>query len=218
MKGFKSDNARMLFEEDRITRHFFKFFKSKKAKVRTGALDPNELKKLVNQIGKHKKANIRRVEYDGTPEETPVSINIVDIREEYFTGKVINVERSIMQDMDEKTVYVKGGGGTIDFYFNDGDIMSIEEDIDETVIKQMNSDELLEILDALDLNESILIGYYDRTKGGVINGVGKLIEKDVAAKTFKVELNLINDIELDDPKTVVLDLEKDSVLDLSVMI
>jgi hypothetical protein len=218
MKGFKSDNARMLFEGDRITRHFFKFFKSKKTKVRTGALDPNELKKLVNQIGKHKKANIRRVEYDGTPEETPVSIDIVDIREEYFTGKIINVERSIMQDMDEKTVYVKGGGGTIDFYFNDGDILSIEEDIDETVIKQMNADELLEILDALDLNESILIGYYDRAKGGVINGVGKLIEKDVVAKTFKVELNLINDIELDDPKIVALDLEKDSVLDLSVMI
>ena len=51
-----------------------------------------------------------------------------------------------------------------------------------------------------------------------MNGSGKLIEKNVAEKTFKVELNLINDIELDVPKIIDLDLEKDTVLDLEVVI
>ena len=82
----------------------------------------------------------------------------------------------------------------------------------------MNEKELLEILDALDLDESILISYYDMDKGGVINGTGKLIEKDVENRTFKVELSLINDIELDEPKTIEFNLENDKVLDLEVVI
>ena len=110
------------------------------------------------------------------------------------------------------------GGGNIDFYFNDGDIMSIEEDIDETIIHEMNEGQFLEILDALDLNESVMISYYDRIKGGVMNGTGELVEKNVAEKSFKIKLNLLNDIELDDPKTVSLNLEVDTVLDLEVVI
>jgi len=96
--------------------------------------------------------------------------------------------------------------------------MKIEADVDEIIIEQKNETELLEILDALDLNESILISYYDRGKGGVLNGTGRLLSKDVGAKTFEVELNLINDIELDKPKTVSLNTEKDTVLDLEVVI
>ena len=103
-------------------------------------------------------------------------------------------------------------------YFNDGDIMSIEEDIDETIINEMNEDQLIEILDALDLNESVIISYYDKSKGGVMNGTGELVEKNVAEKSFKVKLNLLNDIELDDPKTVSLNLDVDSVFDLEVVI
>ena len=120
--------------------------------------------------------------------------------------------------MDDKLVYVKGGGGTLDFYYTDGDVMKVEEDIDESIIEQKNKEELLEILDALDLDEAILISYYDREKGGVMNGSGKLTAKDLENQTFKVELNLINDIELDIPKEIHLDLEKDVVLDLEVVI
>lgn len=219
MRDNHSEHTNPLFMESGTKRFFLKFFKSKsKVKVRPGALTPDELRKRLNEIGRNKKVNIRRVEYDGTPEEKPIAVQLIDIRDEYFTGKVINIERSIKQDMDDKLVYVKGGGGTIDFYFSDGDIMSVEEDIDEVVIQEMNEDDLLAILDALDLDESILISYYDQDKGGVINGTGKLVEKDIESKVFKVELNLINDIELDDPKTVRLNLEKDKVLDLEVVI
>ena len=219
MKEGKSGNHSLLFMEDRFKRHFLKFFKSKSgAAVRPGAMTPEEVKKRVQEIGKNKKVNIRRVEFDGTPEEQPVSVQIIDIRDEYFTGKVVNIERSIKQDLDEKLIYVKGGGGTLDFYYADGDIMSIEEDIDEVVIHEMNEKELLEILDALDLDESILISYYDSEKGGVINGTGKLIEKNVGSHTFKVELNLINDIELEEPKVIEFNLDHDKVLDLEVVI
>ena len=70
--------------------------------------------------------------------------------------------------------------------------MSIEEDIDEKIIHEMNEGQLIEILDALDLNESIIISYYDKSKGGVMNGTGELVEKNVAEKTFKIKLNLLN--------------------------
>ncbi|MCB0283612.1 MAG: hypothetical protein KDF60_13590 [Calditrichaeota bacterium] len=212
-------NAPYLIGEPRLKRHFLGLFKKKsQPSVRPGALTPDQLKARVQEIGNRKKVNITRVEYDGTPEEKPVTVQIVDIRDEYFTGKVVNLERSIKQDMNDKLVFVKGGGGTIDFYYSDGDIQSVEQDIDESIIEQKNQDELLEILDALDLDEAILISFYDRDKGGVMNGSGKLIGKDIEKKHFKVELNLINDIELDVPKVINLDLEKDTVLDLEVVI
>lgn len=215
---FKFDG--FLLDKNTHKRFFINFFKSRKKKIqiRPGAMHPDDVKKLVAEIGKGKKVNIRRVEYDGTPEEQPLPIRLVDIRDEYFTGEIINIERSIKQDQNEKLIYLKGGGGTIDFYFDDGDILSIEEDIDEQIFEQRNMDELLEILDALDLNESVLISYYDQHKSGVMNGVGLLKEKDIPQKTFKVELRQINAIELDQPKTIELNLNSDTVLDLEVMI
>lgn len=206
--------------EEQNIRHFISLFKSKKkqVKVRPGAKTPDEVREIIKKIGKGKKVNIRRVDYDGTPEEHAVAVQIVDLRADYFTGNIINVERSIKQEMDKKLVYVKGGGGSIDFYYDDGDIMSIEEDIDETIIEQRNPEEILEILDALDLNESVLISYYDTGKGGVINGVGRLVDKNLEEKAFKLELTFVNDIELDKPKTVTLNLEKDAVLDLEVVL
>ena len=206
-----------MWNNEKHIRYFLWGKKKKQVTLRPGALSPEEVKRIINEIGKNKKVNVQRVQYDGTLDD-PVAVKIVDIRNDYFTGNVVNVERSIRQDLDEKTVYVKGGGGTIDFYFKDGDIASIEEDLDEQIIAQKNVDEILEILEALDLNEEILIGYYDHGKGGMINGVGRLLEKDISNRTFKVELGLVNDIELDEPITVSLNLQKDTVLDLEVVI
>ncbi|RLD15004.1 hypothetical protein DRI50_04630 [candidate division KSB1 bacterium] len=210
----------VLLHEAKNKRHFINFFKKKKKKVelRPGALPPEKVREIVKQLGKGKKVNIRRVEYDGTPEEKPVTVRIIDITDEYFTGNVINVERSIKQELNEHVVYIKGGGGTIDFYYDDGDIMSIEEDVDEQIIQQRNTEELLEILDALEINEDILVSYYDEEKGGVINGRGKLVEKDLDSKNFSVEFHVINDIELDKPKRIQLNLEKNMVLDIEVVL
>jgi len=90
--------------------------------------------------------------------------------------------------------------------------------VDEIIFDERNPDELLEILDALDLNEAVLLSYYDKKKSGVINGIGRLTEKDLDLKTFTVEMKQVNDIELDNPKIIKLDLNKDKVLDLEVML
>lgn len=216
----KRQSTNVLLHEERSKRYFFNLFKRKKKKIelRLGAMPPEKVREIVKQIGKGKKVNIQRVEYDGTPEEKPVTIKIMDITDEYFTGNVINVERSIKQELDNNIVFTKGGGGIVDFYYNDGDIMSIEEDVDEQIIQQRNIEELLEILDALEINEEILISYYDEEKGGVINGRGKLVDKDLNAKDFTVEFSIINDIELDKPKTIKLNLEKNIVLDIEVVL
>ena len=215
-----SKQSDLLFGDQKSSRFFFNFFKSKKKKVRVrpGALQPNEVKKIITEIGKDKEINIRRVEFDGATEANATILRILDIRDEYFTGQIVNVERSIKQELDNKVVYIKGGGGNIDFYYDEGDILSIEEDIDETIFEQRNVDEMLAILDALDLNESILVSYYDKKKSGVMNGVGRLLEKDLDQKTFKVELLQINGIELDHPKTLTLHMDEDKVLDLEVML
>lgn len=220
MKGYQSSLTNLMYSMDLQPRFFFKLFKSKKgpSNLRPGAIPPNEVKKMIKEFGVHKKINIRRIEYDGSPEEKPITVQIVHIRDDYFTAKVVNVERSIKQDINDKLVYIKGGGGTIDFYYEDGDIYSIEEDIDEVVIRKMDDETLLSILQALDIDESILVSYYDNVKGGVINGSGKLVAKDLENRSFKVELTLINDIELEKPKYLTFDMDKDKVLDLEVVI
>ena len=219
MRGSSQAGAAHLFGECGRKRYFVNFFKSKKkVQVRPGAMQPEEVEQLIKEIGKGKKVNIRRIEYDGTPEEIPFALRIVDIREDHFIGRIVNVERSIKQEMDDKLVYVKGGGGTLEFFYSDGDILSVEEDSDEIIFEERPTDELLEILDALDLNESILLSYYDHKKAGVVNGVGKLTEKDLDVQTFTVELSQINEIELDVAKKISLNLNSDKVLDLEVML
>ncbi len=215
---FKSFDPLLLDDLSKGDRYFLKLFKKKsKTTMREGALAPDELKKLVTTIGVGKKVNIVRLSYDGTPEDRPVSVKITDIRDDHFSGKVINVERSIRQSQDDRLVYVKGGGGSIEFYFDDGDIMSIEEDVDEAIVVQRNTEEIKEILDALDLGEDILISYYDKDEGGVINGVGVLKDKNMETMDFTVELKLINEIELNEKKEIHLNLEKDSILDIEVV-
>lgn len=203
-------------------RYFLKFFKSKKdraAELRhPDVIPPDELKRQVIELGKNKKVNIIRLSYEGIPEDQPVAVKIIDIGNDHFTGKVVNVEREVSESQDAKLIYLKGGGGTIDFNFDDGDIISIVEDIDEEIIQERPIDEIKEILEALDVNEDITISYFDRAKGGVINGVGVLTEKDMETLNFSVTLKMINDIEIKTPKPVNLNLEKDQILYLEVVI
>jgi hypothetical protein len=218
MRSFTHFPAQNLFEvENRSRRFFMKIFKSK-TKVRVGALMPDDVKQKIIKIGKGKKVKIIRMAYDGTPEDSPIEVKIIDIGNDHFTGKVVNVERSISESQSEKLIFIKGGGGTLDFRFTDGDIVSVEEDIDEKIVEQRNVDEIREILDALDLREEINISYYDKNEGGVINGVGTLDEKNMETLDFKVTLILINDIKLKKTKTIALNLNNDKILDLEVVI
>lgn len=200
-------------------RYFLKFFKKKSEVPKYANTIPSvKLKKMIADIGKGQKVNITRVTYDGTPEDKPVSVKIVDIREDHFTGKVVNVERSIKQAENDSLVYVKGGGGSIEFFYEDGDIISVEEDIDQEVIETRNVQEVKEILEALDIDEDVLVSYYDESEGGVINGIGKLIEKDMDTMDFKVKFTIINEIELNAPRDILLNLNNDKIVDLEVII
>ncbi len=200
-------------------RYFLKLFQTKRRPAtRPGALAADELKRKVIAIGRGKKVNITRLDIDGTPEEMPISVKIIDIGADHFTGKVVNVERSISESQSDKLIYARAGGGTVDFRFNDGDIMKVELDIDEQIVTQRNIDEIKEILDALDIGEDINISYYDKNEGGVINGAGTLDEKNMDTLDFKITLRLINEIELKQPREVQLNLEKNEILDLEVVI
>ena len=201
------------------SRYFLKLFKKKSTTPKfENAIPPEKVKKMIKEIGKGQKVNITRITYDGTPEDKPVSVKIVDIREDHFTGRVVNVERSIKQAENDSIVYVKGGGGSIDFFYNDGDIQSIEEDIDQEVIETRNVQEVKEILEALDIDEDIIVSYYDESEGGVINGKGKLIEKDMDTMDFKIMFTMINEIDLNKPREILLNLNNDKIVDLEVVI
>ena len=201
------------------SRYFLKFFKKKSVAPKyENTIPSDKLKQIVNGIGRGQKVNITRITYDGTPEDKPVSVKIVDVREDYFTGRVVNVERSIKQAENDSVIYVKGGGGAIDFYYEDGDIISVEEDIDQEVIETRNVQEVKEILEALDVNEDIIVSYYDESEGGVINGIGVLMEKDMETMDFKVKFTKINEIELKAPREILLNLNNDKIVDLEVVL
>ena len=69
------------------SRYFLKFFKKKVTTPKyENTIPSDKLKKMISDIGKGQKVNITRVTYDGTPEDKPVSVKIVDIRDDYFTG------------------------------------------------------------------------------------------------------------------------------------
>jgi hypothetical protein len=215
-------SAKLPDDQPLFRRYFLKLFKSKKETVSEGheteAIPPAELKKRVIELGKGTKVSITRLGYDGVPEENPVEVKIIDIGNDHFTGKVVNVDREVSESQDTKLIFVKGGGGTIDFRFRDGDILAIEEDIDEEIIEERSIEEVREILEALDINEDITISYYDKDKGGVMNGLGVLTEKSMETLDFKVTLSMINEIKLREPKEVSLNLENDQILDLEVVI
>ena len=206
-------------EEPMAKRYFLNLFKTKKEKeLREGVIPPDELKRQVIAIGRSKKINITRLAYDGAPEDPPIAVKIIDIGADHFTGKVVNVERSISESQEKNLIFARGGGGTIDFRFADGDIIKVEEDIDEEIVQQRNISEVKVILDALDEDEDIHISYYDKNEGGVINGTGKLKEKNMDTFDFTIVLHLINEIELKAPREVNLNLNDDEILDLEVVI
>jgi hypothetical protein len=215
-------SANLPDDQPLFRRYFLKIFKSKKEKTSSGehldTFEPADLKKRVIELGKGKKVSITRLGYDGVPEEHPVAVKIIDIGNDHFTGKVVNVDREVSESQDTKLIFVKGGGGTIDFRFADGDILTIEEDIDEEIIEERSIEEVREILEALDLKEDITISYYDKDKGGVMNGLGILTDKNMETLDFKVTLSMINEIKLREPKEISLNLENDQILDLEVVI
>ncbi|MCB0280361.1 MAG: hypothetical protein KDD94_12705 [Calditrichaeota bacterium] len=198
-------------------RYFLGFGKKDKNQpvIREGAIEPEKLKELIEKIGISKKIIIKRIDYDGNELEKSTVI-ITSTHMDHFTGKVVNLDRDLQEESSGNKIFIKGGGGTVDFYYADGDISSIEEDIDNELIHTKDKNEILEVVEALEVNDEILISFYRKGSGGVINGNGVLSEKDMAEKTFSVQLSTLNGIEQNPTKEFTFKIMEDPIIDLQI--
>jgi len=202
-------------------RGFWWLFKKKekiKADTRPGAMPPEEVRAKIQEIGVGKQIEIMRIGYDGEIDDMPIIVEILDISEEGFSGKTVNVERQMIESATEKLVYAKMGGGIIYFRYDDGDIMAITVSQDEQLLQQeRNIDALKEILSALDTGDHVMIAYYDEKERGTLNAEGVLIEKSEDGHTFSLQIEKINRIELEKKITKTFSIDKDLVIDLEIV-
>ena len=203
-------------------RYFFKKLFGRKSAatsaIRPGAMPPAEVKKRIQELGVGKVVEIMRVGFDGKIDDIPIIIEIIDISEEGFTGKVVNVERSLIEQKTKTVVFAKRGGGTLEFRYDDGDISEIKESEDTGVIQESQDLEALkEVLQALDVNDTILVSYYDRKYRGTVNVEGRLLEKNVENLRFKMLMEKINRIELDEKEEREFSIAQDLVIDIELV-
>lgn len=187
----------------------------KKSEYRKGALPPEEVKKRIKEIGENKVVEIIRIGYDDEIDDMPLILQIKDIQEDYFVGKVINPEREMIEKNSENVVYAKKGGGVIEYRYDDGDIKDIVVSKDEEILQNSkNIEELKEMLQAIEINDPVLICYWDKESHGTINTKGKLVEKKIENYSFKIEIESINNIELQKKQVISFDLQKDLIIDI----
>ena len=204
----------LLFDGPVIKRFLFGMGKKKSSSLKDGAIEATKLKKMVEDIGVGKKVIVTRVGYEGETEDIPLLIT--STHTDHFSGRIVNIDRAVMESTDVHLVYVKGGGGNVDYYYEDGDITNIEEDIDNEIIEAKDPEIIKELLEALEINDGILISFYHRDSAGMLNGMGKLIEKNEAEGTFSVALSRVNAIEHAEPKVYSFNIHKDSILDIQI--
>ncbi len=200
---------------------FFNLFKRKSGssvKLRPGAMTPEALKKRITEIGTGKVVEIIRIGYDGTIDDIPMTVEITNIWQDGFSGRVVNVERELIEESSQMMVYAKRGGGTIEFKFTDGDIKEIVESTEaEELSKERNVSAILEIVEALDINDRVLVAYFDKNRRGTVNVEGVLLSKDIPGKSFRVVIDKINNIELENKMTREFNILSDLIIDVAMM-
>lgn len=208
-------------DDENITQRYFWWpFKKKKERFegRTGAMSPQEIKKRIEEIGIGQQIEILRIGYDGSIDDIPINVEIIDISSYSFTGKIINLERRMIESATDKLVYAKQGGGVIEFNYNDGDIKEIIISQDEELIEQeRNIDNLKEVLSALDTGDHVIVAYYDNQQKGTINTEGVITEKSDTDDIFTLIIEKINKIELERKITKKFDLQNDLVIDIELV-
>ncbi|RMI20795.1 MAG: hypothetical protein D6681_02090 [Calditrichaeota bacterium] len=204
-----------------LRRHFLKLFRRKSGTVhlRPGAMPPEAVRRAVQQFGVGKVVEILRIGYDGTVDDIPIIVEIIDIGKEGFTGKVINVEREIIEGHSHKTlVYARRGGGVIEFRYDDGDIKEIlESRDDEELAEARDVAALTEVLSALEVDDPVLVAYYDRKHRGTVNVEGRILSKEADGTTFTLRIEKINNIELEKKIEQRFNIERDLVIDISLV-
>jgi hypothetical protein len=209
-------------DDENISQRYFwwPFRKKKKEKFegRTGAMEPQKIKKTIEGIGIGKQIEILRIGYDGSIDDIPINVEIIDISPNSFTGKIINLERRMIESATDKLVYAKTGGGVLEFNYNDGDIKEIALSHDQELIEQeRNIDNLIEVLSALEAGDHVIVAYYDNQQKGTINTEGVITEKSDTDDIFTLTIEKINRIELQRKITKKFDLQKDLVIDIELV-
>ena len=218
LSGFCDKKFEMqLTQNNRNQRNFWWLFKKKKSQVRPGAMEPAAVKKLVEEIGIGKQIEIMRIGYDGSIDERPINVEIINTFSDGFTGKVVNVERDMIERSTSKLVYAKQGGGVMEFLYSDGDIQEIIIPEDEKLITQeRNINGLKEILNALEKGDHI-VSYYDSRERGTINAEGTLLSKDESGLLFSMKIEKVNRIELEKKIDKDFNIEDDLVIDIGLV-
>jgi hypothetical protein len=214
-------NDDSLRDQGHLSRFFwwpFKGDKKKKVILRSGAMQPEELKKRVQEIGIGKQVEILRIGYDGSMDDIPILVEIIDISDYAFSGRMINLERQMIESAGQTIIYAKKGGGVIEFYFNDGDIKEIKISKDEELIeKERDISSLKEILTALDKGDQVIVAYFDDKQKGTINTEGVIANKDENNESFTLTIEKINRIELEKKIDRKFDINQDLVIDIEIV-
>ncbi|NOX36957.1 MAG: hypothetical protein GXO78_05410 [Calditrichaeota bacterium] len=202
--------------------HFFKKLFGRKSatavQLRPGAMPPEEVKRKIQQAGVGKVVEILRIGYDGTIDDIPIIVEILDITEEGFTGKIVNVERDLIEESTKTVVFAKRGGGTIEFRYDDGDINEIKEAEDTAIIEESQDIEALkEVLSALEKDDPILVAYYDKKRRGTVNVEGRLLATNADKTRFRMLVEKINRIELEEKREREFDIKEDMVIDIEIV-
>lgn len=202
-------------------RHFWWPFKrksKKKVAIRPGALSPEKVKEIIQGLGVGKQVEILRIGYDGEIDDIPIIVELINITDEGFTGRIINVERQMIESATEKLVYARSGGGIIDFRYDDGDIKEISVSYDRELIEQeRNVESLKEILEALDAGDHVIVAYYDTKARGTLNAEGTILKKNENSTAFDLKIEKINRIELEQKKEKSFNIESDLVIDIEMV-
>ena len=216
---FQEKNSFQLFSPY-YKRHFFKLFSRKGGRsliLRPGAIPPREVKRAVDRYGVGKIVEILRIGYDGAVDDMPIIVEILSINREGFSGKIVNVERRIIEESSQSMIYARRGGGVIDFFFDDGDIKEIKESRDaEDLSDSRDVANISELLAALEIKDRILVAYYDDKHRGTVNVEGVLLSKSPGLKIFKMLIEKINGVELENKIERQFDIDNDLVIDISL--
>lgn len=201
-------------------RYFLRFFRWRRSAVppgRPGAMSPARLKAEINRIGTGKVVELMRIGFDGQLDDMPVIVEITQITNEGFSGKIVNVERNIIEENSDSVVYAKRGGGIIEFRFDDGDIKEVNESKDaEELSEAQDTEAMLEILSALEINDRILVAYFEKKHGGAVNVEGVLLSRAADRKSFSMRIDKINNVELDNKVEREFQIGRDLVIDISI--
>jgi hypothetical protein len=201
--------------------HFFRFFSRKGGgipAVRPGAMLPGEVKRAVEQIGEGYIVEILRIGYDGSLDDMPMLVEITRVFREGFSGKIVNVERQMIEESSRQMIYARRGGGIIDFLYSDGDIKEIKENRDADELSEWrDKSEIKDLLAALEIEDRILVAYYDKKHRGTVNVEGVLLSRSMGNKIFKIVIEKINGVELENKIEKQFDIDNDLVIDISLV-